>query len=276
MKRNDNILNELDAIGSEYLYAFIQCPFVVNDAYFLHLPHQLMGDIKLITNFSEPVLSVPTDTVLNPSIPWQVPTGYFENFASLILTKLRTKADDKSDIYNVIPQTTSPFLVKEDYFEQNIDQLLIQVGATEPAELSPMLEGLRTKMPFETPNGYFESTNLLMPNQEIPNDKSLNIIDFKPKSKKKNTKTWLVAASVLLMVSFGVNRFLDVETEEISPDQKINTLLASISDRSIDEYIDYNLDEFELTSMNNTITTQNQLLNAISNSEIDAYLELMN
>lgn len=66
-----------------------------------------------------------------------------------------------------------------------------------------------------------------------------------------------------------------METELQSHEEKKNTLLASISNSSIDEYINYNLDEFEMTTMSYN-TTPIQLLNNIPNTEIDAYLELMN
>jgi len=271
MKREDNILNELREQNSIHLINGIECPFQIDPNYFSNFSKEVWKIIGVIDCHIDPVIEI-TET-LTKAESWDVPDQYFTNLPEILLQKVKMQGESE-DEHSTIPPTSLPYMVDENYFNQNLQNLVDQVKFQVEPKLSTTLESLRTRNTYLVANNYFNSlAKDTLKSIQHTEDTIDNTITFQPKRKK--AKTWLVAASVILLASFGVNRFLDMETEIQNPEQKKNTLLASIPNSSIDEYINYNLDEFEMTAINfNTIP--NHLLNNIPNTEIDAYLELMN
>jgi len=112
--------------------------------------------------------------------PYRVPAGYFDGFPTLMLSltgeapgtekPFFAPGKDKSLISKDMPQTYS---VPEGYFEGFAQGLLAKIKAgdqnarqqdanEELAGLSPLLNGISRKLPYQTPEGYFEDLSPIM------------------------------------------------------------------------------------------------------------------
>lgn len=118
MENRNTILNELKAISPVVAEAGFRNVYEVPAGYFEALPGRMLELLKGAEEEVSPVLAEKKDN------PYQVPQGYFDNFAASVLQRI--KADEAK----------SP---KE-----------------ELETLSPLLSGLGKKMPFSTPDNFFE------------------------------------------------------------------------------------------------------------------------
>lgn len=101
----------------------------------------------------------------NPTTPYEVPQGYFENLPEAILTRVQT-----GEASPVLPASKqNPYSVPTGYFENLADTLLNRVKAEnassaieEIESLSPVLSKLNKTNPYTLPTGYFEelATNI--------------------------------------------------------------------------------------------------------------------
>lgn len=118
MENRNTILDELKAISPVVAGAGFRNVYEVPAGYFEALPGRMLGLLKGAEGGISPVLPAKKDN------PYQVPQGYFDNFAASVLQRI--KADEAK-------------------------------SAKEELEtLSPLLSGLGKKMPFSTPDNFFE------------------------------------------------------------------------------------------------------------------------
>jgi hypothetical protein len=118
MENRNTILNELKAISPVVAEAGFRNVYEVPAGYFEALPGRMLGLLKDAEGEVSPVLPAKKDN------PYQVPQGYFDNFATSVLQRI--KADEA------------------------------QSAKEELETLSPLLSGLGKKMPFSTPDNFFE------------------------------------------------------------------------------------------------------------------------
>lgn len=118
MENRNTILNELKAISPVVAEAGFRNVYEVPAGYFEALPGRMLGLLKGADGEVSPVLPEKKDN------PYQVPQGYFDNFAASVLQRIKA-GEAKS--------------AKE-----------------ELETLSPLLSGLGKKMPFSTPDNFFE------------------------------------------------------------------------------------------------------------------------
>lgn len=103
---------------------------------------------------------------------YSVPQGYFEGFASQVLTRIKAMeaADAKEELGHLSPylsglSKTNPYKVPTGYFEGLEERLKSVVHVTadftnandELETLSPLLQGLKKENPYNVPQGYFEN-----------------------------------------------------------------------------------------------------------------------
>lgn len=206
---------------------------------------------------------------LNVSFPedmeepiFSLPDGYFEQLAESLLTIVQTE-----QVAATFPDAL-PFDLPENYFEQFPDKVLqglMTVSADdEISTLSPLLAGLREKMPFEVPTeSYFNQKN-------IPT-RTIAMPALVPKVKWMR---WAAAAAVLCIFSLGGFRFLQTPTADANP--SIQAALASIPDADIQQYLSLNMDAYDFYSLSDgrsNTATEEELLNEISDTEIESILE---
>jgi hypothetical protein len=108
----------LKAISPVVAEAGFRNVYEVPAGYFEALPGRMLGLLKDAEGEVSPVLPAKKDN------PYQVPQGYFDNFATSVLQRI--KADEA------------------------------QSAKEELETLSPLLSGLGKKMPFSTPDNFFE------------------------------------------------------------------------------------------------------------------------
>ena len=118
MENRNTILNELQAISPVVAKIGPGNVYEVPAGYFEALPDRMLGLLKDAEGEVSPVLPAKKDN------PYQVPQGYFDNFAASVLQRIKA-GEAKS--------------AKE-----------------ELETLSPLLSGLGKKMPFSTPDNFFE------------------------------------------------------------------------------------------------------------------------
>jgi hypothetical protein len=91
--------------------------------------------------------------------PYKVPEGYFETLPGMLLS--RVKNEDQSSF--LIEPSVNPYQVPQGYFEGLADSILLRIKATdvdsakeELETLSPLLSKLDKTIRFSTPDGYFD------------------------------------------------------------------------------------------------------------------------
>ncbi len=100
-------------------------------------------------------------------LPYQVPQGYFENLAEMILQRIKTESlSAQEEVETLSPLLGSlsrklPYEVPADYFSELSGNVVGGVKAIdfvqgELEHISPLMQGLRQKNVYEVPQGYFE------------------------------------------------------------------------------------------------------------------------
>lgn len=195
---------------------------------------------------------------------FSLPDDYFAQFPGTV-----------SDIVRCAQITASlpnelPFELPDNYFEQfpaSVQQRLLAVAADdEISGLSPLLAGLKGKIPLEAPaKSYFDKG--LMPPRTI----EMPVVVHQVKWMR-----WAAAAAVLCIFSMGGFRFLEVPAPNATTDASIQTALASIPDAEIQQYLSLNIDAYDIYSLSDSrdnVSSEERLLNSISDKEIEKILE---
>lgn len=169
--------------------------------------------------------------------PYLVPAGYFETLPQTILQKVSEPA-----VGFALPKH-NPQSVPEGYFDMLPAQLLAAVKANDTATPEPEL--------FQP-----------QPARSIPLG-----------NRVWRSLRWAAAAVVILGVSMGSYNFLSQTPRTVNPKQA----LSSVSESTINEYVQQNIDEFDMELIENTVaanTNTAQLdANLLTEDEIRLYLE---
>src|SRR5688572_11121789 len=129
MTTRNNILTELNDLGSTLATYSLQNSYTVPDGYFEELANQVLSRIKALETpdaVEELQLLSPLLTQINRETPYTVPVGYFDGLEEKLMQGIREHAD-------------------------------YQTSSEELASLSPMLSSISKKTPYTLPAGYFES-----------------------------------------------------------------------------------------------------------------------
>jgi hypothetical protein len=187
---------------------------------------------------------------LNASMPYHVPDGYFETLSDVILARVHAGSGEESAVVSVAGKST-PFEVPEGYFTSLSDSILSKIktqqelsAADELKELSPMLSSISRTNVYTVPQGYFDTVanELSEKVTERSNTKVVNLF---------TQRRWVqmaAAASVILMVAFGVNRlignkqqvdgYVKLGLKQYNTEQKINEDLQSINEAELISYLE--------------------------------------
>lgn len=305
----DNIGNELKSLDVKLLEIGIQTPYTVAHDYFDNFIAEL--PILLSQDSMHQESQIPKAMADNQN--FSVPEGYFDQFASSLLQKIKTSASADEP---QLPQIAMPFdAPTANYFEQFNQQLLQQIAQNENVETAITLSFGKIDTPYQVPNDYFASvTNEVvakaidaqeaiilseatilasigktMPyevpqgyfEQDLTPQVAPNVVAFKPKKQSK-WRTWSAAAAVALMFSFGANYVVNSFNGAIQ-EQDLQALMVNITAESIDEYINMNLEDFESTAMASGDHVQKvkaeaeiqALINNVSQDELDQYFNII-
>ena len=128
MTQRDNILQELNELGSSLANGSFQSPYTVPSEYFEGLLVQVLSRIKALEakNAAEELSCLsPFLSEFSKEMPNHVPAGYFENFPGKMIQ---------------VVQANSGY----------------QSAKEELETLSPFLSSLKKEMPYSVPEGYFD------------------------------------------------------------------------------------------------------------------------
>ena len=154
--------------------------------------------------------------------PYAVPAGYFEDFADILIYRIRFEAEGFEEI-NSIP------------------------APEEIAEISTLLAGLKNKNTYQVPVGYFESLNAnVQLTENVPS--KLTAIPLPGKTKKISVPMRIVryAAAACIVGMIGITTFNVTHHQVLDP---INGL-TTVSDQDMANYLD--IDDVHWTPDNPT------------------------
>jgi hypothetical protein len=188
----------------------------------------------------------PTVAQAGNNMPYQVPQGYFEGLAEMVLQRIRTQSLNALDETAVLSPLLSglskkmPFEVPADYFSELSGNVADGVKAIDFVKeelegVSPMLRSLRTKNVYQVPQGYFENLadNIL--------DKVRDRRPAKVVSMGRKVMRYAVAAVFAGALAIGgwfyFNNNTGVEQQQIAGTEKISDD-AKVSDEEMTDFLE--------------------------------------
>ena len=144
-------------------------------------------------------------------VPYAVPSGYFDDFAEILMNRIRLEASD---------------------FEKSAGDISAK---DEIYEISPLLASLKSENPYRVPTGYFESLKTKMPLTEIIPSKLVSIPRL-DKTRKISMPMRFVryAAAACIVGLIGVVSFNITQRIKIDPVNGLN----SVSDQDMANFLD--------------------------------------
>lgn len=170
-------------------------------------------------------------------LPFGVPAGYFDAFASSMLLKV------KEEKFNDVPAG---------YFDQFALQVLNKVRSNEVRneleEISPFLNSLPKSMPFSLPKGYFET---LQPSVPIEKATPAKVISLGGASKWKQ---WAAAAAILFTLGIGWQFLFNKPVETMTASSNVttasvDTLLTGVDANSLTDFLEEEQANSEFASL---------------------------
>lgn len=316
MARNINILEELKSLGAVKLLNNHSMPYHLPNTYWNTLEEWSKGIFapSIVVNlpnlappyqvpdgyfntFTEDMLAIVRANQLqdiSKSLPYHVPQNYFEDLGNNLeqfYLENASVSEELNLISNLEHQNTIPFEVPSHYFDTLSDDILAQV-TVEADELadSPLLASLKGSNPFEAPK--FDNYDIPISTSADEVSIASNIINFEP---KRNNATFIkrVAAGIaaIFVIGLGINIFsetagydndaLAASNITLKHELAADSILNSLSNESIEEYIAMNDEEFAYTyqtlrqDQSNIEENIDELLNHLSEEEIDDYLKYL-
>lgn len=308
MKTEKAILQELKELDASFLIQQIGMPYTVASTYFAQFPVTLLQFIK-----AQDIHIMPADKNASKQQTFEVPQGYFEEFAKGILDQVNTVADEHialqfipmpyvlgvQDYFECFPETVlalvkeepvlsvqskvMPFELEANYFNRFSQEVIENVHELKDA---PILASIGRGLPYVLPENYFGDIEI--PVQSTNTQASIDnaTIEFKPQKRRVFWKNWNMAAGMAILLTAGWMYFSKSSSVSTYNHVNINTLVSNISEEDIDAYISMHLEDFEMTQLMAVVQNDKSagvqssnkiqtLINNISKEDIDAYLEVV-
>lgn len=219
---------------------------------------------------------------LNSSLPFNVkepvfdvPEGYFENFAAGVLAKIKGKLTDSvtGEVAEISPLLAGlsrkmPYSLPENYFEQAATEL---PGLIKDDSLPEILSSAGKSMPYRVPTGYFEH----LPEQvaaRVAAPKA-RVVQMHPRRRWTQFAVAAIMAGVIVLsgVYFFKTKPIDPNSQ---PEAWVAKKLKNVSFQELEEFI-----ETTPAGINGTETANNsvsgdvkELLQDVSVNELDNFL----
>ena len=242
MTNRNNILKELNDLGSELSNYNPQNFYTVPDGYFDELASPVLSRIKALETSDateELQLLSPLLTQIHREIPFTVPVGYFDGLEEKLMQGIREHAD-------------------------------YQTSDEELASLSPMLSSISKKTPYAAPAGYFESlVNNGMMKNEVKKEEAPVILITRQK--------WFRFAAAAVLVAFiAISGWMILFSKKVDPVKNPEAWVAKntkkISSDEINSFI--NLANEEKSSADNNSANEEirELMKDVPENEIQNFL----
>lgn len=210
MTQNNNILQELNELGSSLAKVTPQNIYTVPDGYFDGLAQQVMNRIKLLEaenareelRFLSPMLSS-----ISKETPYSLPVGYFDNLEEKLIQSVREGSD-------------------------------YQTAKEEINTLSPLLGGLNKQMPYSLPQNYFETLVGDISNK-LNNKTETKVVSI-------SSRKWLryaaaaVVTGVIALAGFLYTNLNSDPTKSFAKfEKKLNKEIKKTSDKELNDFIQF-------------------------------------
>lgn len=219
---------------------------------------------------------------LNSSLPFDmkepvfdVPQGYFENFASGVLAKIKGELSvlPSSELESLSPLLAGlsrkmPYSVPDGYFS-GTDEVLQALVRDEP--LPDVLLQAGKQMPYEVPTGYFE---------QVPEAVIARIEKPKAKVVPLFGRQWVRYAAAAIITGFvvlGGLMYLQQDNQSANgvsePSSWVAKTLKNVSNQELDEFLNSAVvNGTETARQTSEKPEARKLLQDVSTSELDAFL----
>ena len=189
------------------------------------------------------------------SSPYTVPWGYFEDFADILMYRIRFEAAGFGEIK--------------------------KISATdEISQISPLLAGLKNKNPYQVPSGFFENADKTI---QIPEniERNLNAVtgSYKPGKISIPMRIVRYAAAACILGMLGIATFNITHRQILDP---INGL-TKVSDQDMANFLDIddvhwtpdNSSDLQKSTVNLSDADIHDLLGSVPDVELEQYSLLL-
>jgi hypothetical protein len=252
MKHSNNILQELNELGSTLTNIDTQNVYIVPDGYFENLSSKVLNRIKALEakntaeelDYLSPVLNS-----ISRQMPYAVPAGYFEELEERLMQSVRERSDYqtvKEEIESLSPILSGlnkkmPYSIPQDYFE-NLKAVSINTNTQSKAKVVSMVS--RKRFHYAAAAiivGVIALTGFLFINNKINNDPAKSFAKFEKKLDKEIKKT-----SDKELKEF-VQQFTDAgltgeEKVQTNPKEEAKDLLKDVPDTELKKFLEETAD----------------------------------
>lgn len=207
--------------------------------------------------------------------PYTVPMGYFENLPAVVMKRM----DDEKN-----KAIINPYSLPADYFDGLAANILAKLklgGADrntakkdvfeELEHVAPVLNTISKANVLSVPENYF--FDLKINTGVAKESKITKVISIADNARK--WFTYAAAASVLFFLSTTSYLYINHHMKNVDRSLTIGQRLATLDDKEIMNYLDNDIDDFDLniSSPANQDSDIHHLLNNASDEEIQNYLD---
>jgi hypothetical protein len=197
--------------------------------------------------------------------PYAVPAGYFEAFAAAVLARI-CREEAAAELQEISPLLAGlsrkmPFEVPQGYFEA------APVAAA--PELPALLADIDRRMPYAVPEGYFATLPELMLKASAPKAK---VVAMRPVRWMRMAAAAVIATAMAVGVWFYTQPAASLSAD---PQAWVQKRLTGVPDGALEEFIETAdpVHGAELAQSQRPKAEVRQLLNDVSDKEVDAFLE---
>ena len=221
---------------------------------------------------------------------YAVPTGYFEGFASFVLSRIKalSSTNPQEELNHLYPALNSiskklPYSVPSGYFNELSESLMAgirdhedyQTADEELSTLSPLLSGIGKQNPYSVPQGYFE---------DFGKDVNLNS-DTRTVARTVSmvNRKWFRFAAAAIVIGFiaitGISLFFNKTVSVSNTHEWVKQNLKKVSTDDINIFIQTAEEE---SSQHSIVTTApkttdiNDLMKDVSDKDIQEFLNKTN
>ena len=205
--------------------------------------------------------------------PYTVPMGYFENFSDAVMEVIHK---------NGIRSINNPYSVSADYFDGLATNILAKIKSIEAEgnnevfeeleNLAPLLNTISKENVLYLEENYFDDLNInaTATTKELKAAKVISI-----GSNARKWFTYAAAASVLFILSITSFFYVNHHMKNVDRSLTIGQRLATLDDKEIINYLQNDIDDFDVNSASSTEEDPNinHLLINASDEEIENYLD---
>jgi len=246
MAQNNNILQELNELGSSLANLQPQNIYSVPEGYFDGLASQVINRIKALEaiNADEELKFLsPTLSVVSKQMPYSTPAGYFDGLDEKIMQTVRGS---------------------EDY----------QTAREELESISPLLSGLNKQMPFSIPQGYFEGISKEI-NNKLNNKTETKIVSITSHKWLRYAAAAMITGLIVMAGFLLINNNINNERSFAKFEKTLNKEIKKTSDKELNDFIQYT--SAGLTGNEKVQTNPKEevkdLLKDVTDTELKKFLE---